>query len=152
MIEITVKYYKEANLAPFIIKPTIEEYFDEPEESDLDIDSVSRCLDPRDYLSDTDNVVKIDISLLNKSTDKKLVLEFNYFDAGESSISYRTEYEHDRVTYKEQIIDMLIPPSTSDCRKMHNMARFTLENGRYNCIYRAIIADNEDGTEREFKF
>lgn len=151
MIEITINYYQESILLPEMIKLSPQDYFDDPDELDLDIDSVPRYLDPRDYLAGADSIIKIEIILENPATNKKLALEYNYFDAGKSSISYRTEYDRNRIMYKEQIIDMLIPPSDSDSRTKHDLARFVVENGVYNCIYRAVIADNEDGTEREFK-
>ena len=151
MIEITINYSKESVLLPATIKLSPQDYFDNYEETDLDIDSVPRYLDPRDYLPAIDSVIKIVIILENTVTGKRLELEYNYFDTGQSSISYRTEYEQNQMTYKEQIIDMLIPPSDVDGKTRHNLARFVVENGVYNCIYRAVIADNEDGTETEFR-
>ncbi len=151
MIDITFNYYQESILLPATIKLSPQDYFDDPEETDLDIDSVPRYLDPRYYFRDSDRVIKIEITLENTATDKKLALEYNYFDAGQSIISSRTEYEQNQITYKEQIIDMLIPPSDADSRTRHNLARFVVENGAYNCIYRAVIADNEDGAQTEYR-
>lgn len=151
MIEITIKYRKESISSPFIIKPTPEEYFDEPETPELDVDSIPRYLDPRDYLDNSDGLIKLELSVVNNNNGKKLVIEINYFDGQQSSVAVRTEFENETVIYQEKIIDMLIPPSDADGRRGHNLARFVVENGVYNCIYRAVIADNEDGTESEFR-
>ena len=151
MIEITIKYRKESISSPFIIKPTPEEYFDEPETPELDVDSIPRYLDPRDYLDNSDGLIKLELSVVNKDNGKKLVIEINYFDGQQSSVAVRTEFENETVIYQEKIIDMLIPPSDADGRTRHDLARFVVENSVYNCIYRAVIADNEDGTETEYK-
>ena len=128
-----------------------EEYFDEPDSSDLDVDSVPRYLDPHDYIDNPDDLVKLELSVANNDNGKRLIIEINYFDNQQSSVSTRTEFENENVIYKEKIIDMLIPPSDTDGKTRHNLARFVVENGVYNCIYRAVIADNEDGTETEFR-
>ena len=151
MIEITINYYQESILLPETIKLSPQDYFDDPDEIDLDIDSVPRYLDPRDYLDNSDGLIKLELSVVNNDNGKKLVIEINYFDGQQSSVAVRTEFENETVIYQEKIIDMLIPPSDSDSRTKHDLARFVVENGVYNCIYRAVIADNEDGTEREFR-
>lgn len=151
MIEITIKYRKESISSPFIIKLTPEEYFDEPQTPELDVDSIPRYLDPRDYLDNSDGLIKLELSVVNNNNGKKLVIEINYFDGQQSSVAVRTEFEKETVIYQEKIIDMLIPPSDADGKTRHDLARFVVENGVYNCIYRAIIADNEDGTENELR-
>lgn len=151
MIEITINYSKESVLLPATIKLSPQDYFDNYEETDLDIDSVPRYLDPRDYIDNSDDLVKLELSVVNNNNGKRLIIEINYFDAHQSSVATRTEFENENVIYKEKIIDMLIPPSDTDGKTRHNLARFVVENGVYNCIYRAVIADNEDGTETEFR-
>ena len=148
-MDITLKYLKKNVSTPVTIKLTPFEYFDEPEAGDLDIDSVPRYLDPRDYLDNTEGLINIEIKV--SDNEKKLVIEINYFDGQQSSVATRTEYERETVIYKEIIIDMLVPPSDADGRTRHDLARFIVENGVYNCIYRAVIADNEDGTQTEYR-
>ena len=150
-MEITIKYHKRSGSLPFILNLKSEEYFDEPDSSDLDVDSVPRYLDPHDYIDNPDDLVKLELSVANNDNGKRLIIEINYFDNQQSSVSTRTEFENENVIYKEKIIDMLIPPSDTDGKTRHNLARFVVENGVYNCIYRAVIADNEDGTETEFR-
>lgn len=150
-MEITIKYHKGSDSLPFILNLKSEEYFDEPDSPDLDVDSVPRYLDPRDYIDNSDDLVKLELSVVNNDNGKRLIIEINYFDVHQSSVSTRTEFKNENVIYKEKIIDMLIPPSDVDGKTRHNLARFVVENGVYNCIYRAVIADNEDGTETEFR-
>ena len=150
-MEITIKYHKGSGSLPFILNLKSEEYFDEPDSPDLDVDSVPRYLDPRDYIDNSDDLFKLELSVVNNDNGKRLIIEINYFDDQQSSASTRTEFENENVIYKEKIIDMLIPPSDVDGKTKHNLARFVVENGVYNCIYRAVIADNEDGTETEFR-
>lgn len=150
-MEITIKYHKGSGSLPFILTLKPEEYFDEPDSPDLDIDSVPHYLDPRDYIDNSDDLVKLELSVVNNDNGKRLIIEINYFDAHQSSVATRTEFENENVIYKEKIIDMLIPPSDADGKTRHNLARFVVENGVYNCIYRAVIADNEDGAETEFR-
>ena len=150
-MEITLKYHKVSDSLPFILTLKPEEYFDEPDSPDLDVDSVPRYLDPRDYIDNPDDLVKLELSVVNNDNAKRLIITINYFDAHQSSVATRTEFENENVIYKEKIIDMLIPPSDTDGKTRHNLARFVVESGVYNCIYRAVIADNEDGTETEFR-
>ena len=102
-------------------------------------------------IDNSDDLVKLELSVANNDNGKRLIIEINYFDAHQSSVATRTEFENENVIYKEKIIDMLIPPSDVDGKTRHNLARFVVENGVYNCIYHAVIADNEDGTETEFR-
>ena len=148
-MDITLKYLKKNVSTPVTIKLTPFEYFDEPEACDLDIDSVPRYLDPRDYLDNTEGLINIEIKV--SDNEKKLVIEINYFDGQQSSVAERKEFENETIIYQEKIIDMLVPPSDADGRTRHDLARFIVENGVYNCIYRAVIADNEDGTQTEYK-
>ena len=148
-MDITLKYLKKNISPPITIKLTPFEYFDEPEAGDLDIDSVPRYLDPRDYLDNTEGLINIEIKV--SDNEKKLVIEINYFDGQQSSVAERKEFENETIIYQEKIIDMLVPPSDADGRTRHDLARFIVENGVYNCIYRAVIADNEDGTQTEYK-
>ncbi len=150
-MEITIKYHNGSGSLPFILNLKPEEYFDEPEAPDLDVDSVPRYLDPRDYIDNSDDLVKLELSVVNNNNGKRLIIEINYFDAQQSSVATRTEFDNERVIYKEKIIDMLIPSSVADGKTKHNLARFTVENDIYNCIYHAVITDNEDGTESEFR-
>ena len=150
-MKITIKYHKESDSSPFILNLKPEEYFDEPELPDLDVDSVPRYLDPRDYIDNSDRLTKIELNVVNNHNAKKLAIDINYFDGQQSFVATRTEFEKENVIYKEKIIDMLILPSDADGKTRHNLARFVVENGVYNCIYRAVIADNADGTETEFR-
>lgn len=149
-MDITLKYLKKNVSTPVTIKLTPFEYFDEPEAGDLDIDSVPRYLDPRDYLDNTEGLINIEIKV--SDNEKKLVIEINYFDGQQSSVATRTEYERETIIYKEIIIDMLIPPSVMSDVPMHRLARFTVENDTFNCIYSALISDNDDRTQTEYKF
>ena len=148
-MDITLKYLKKNVSTPITVQLTPFEYFDEPEAGDLDIDSVPRYLDPRDYLDNTEGLINIEIKV--SDNEKKLVIEINYFDGQQSSVAERKEFENETIIYQEKIIDMLVPPSDADGRTRHDLARFIVENGVYNCIYRAVIADNEDGTQTEYR-
>ena len=148
-MDITLKYLKKNVSTPVTVQLTPFEYFDEPEAGDLDIDSVPRYLDPRDYLDNTEGLINIEIKV--SDNEKKLVIEINYFDGQQSSVATRTEYERETVIYKEIIIDMLVPPSVIGSVPLHRLARFTIENETLNCIYSVIISDNDDGTQTEYK-
>ena len=148
-MDITLKYLKKNVSTPITVQLTPFEYFDEPEADDLDIDSVPRYLDPRDYLDNTEGLINIEIKV--SDNEKKLVIEINYFDGQQSSVATRTEYERETVIYKEIIIDMLVPPSVIGSVPLHRLARFTIENETLNCIYSVIISDNDDGTQTEYK-
>ena len=148
-MDITLKYLKKNVSTPITVQLTPFEYFDEPEADDLDIDSVPRYLDPRDYLDNTEGLINIEIKV--SDNEKKLVIEIDYFDGQQSSVATRTEYERETVIYKEIIIDMLVPPSVIGSVPLHRLARFTIENETLNCIYSVIISDNDDGTQTEYK-
>lgn len=150
-MDITLKYLKKNVSTPITVQLTPFEYFDEPEAGDLDIDSVPRYLDPRDYLDSSEELINIELAVSNNKNGKKLVIEINYFDGQQSSVAERKEFENGTIIYQEKIIDMLVPPSDADGRTRHDLARFIVENGVYNCIYRAVIADNEDGTQTEYR-
>ena len=151
-MDITLKYLKKNVSTPITVQLTPFEYFDEPEAGDLDIDSVPRYLDPRDYLDSSEELINIELAVSNNKNEKKLVIEINYFDGQQSSVATRTEYERETIIYKEIIIDMLIPPSVMSDVPMHRLARFTVENETLNCIYSALISDNDDRTQTEYKF
>ena len=70
MIEITINYYQESILLPETIKLSPQDYFDDPDEIDLDIDSVPRYLDPRDYLDNSDGLIKLELSVVNNDNGK----------------------------------------------------------------------------------
>ena len=148
-MDITLKYLKKNVSTPITVQLTPFEYFVEPEAGDLDIDSVPRYLDPRDYLDNTEGLINIEIKV--SDNEKKIVIEINYFDGQQSSVATRTEYERETIIYKEIIIDMLIPPSVTSDVPLHRLARFTIENETLNCIYSVIISDNDDGTQTEYK-
>ena len=103
-----------------------------------------------DYLEEKDNVTYIAVVITNKNNGKKLHIETNFFNGQQSTLSIRTEYHYDLITYKEVITDVLLPSEENNVT-IHDVCRFCLKDCYYNCIYHGIIKKGRDGTETEYR-
>ena len=135
---------------PDIIKFDPNEYFDLEDDTSPDIDSVPKYLNMLDYLEEKDNVTYIAVVITNKNNGKKLHIETNFFNGQQSTLSIRTEYHYDLITYKEVITDVLLPSEENNVT-IHDVCRFCLKDCYYNCIYHGIIKKGRDGTETEYR-
>lgn len=149
-ISINMYFCRSGQHKPDIIKFDPNEYFDLEDDTSPDIDSVPKYLNMLDYLEEKDNVTYIAVVITNKNNGKKLHIETNFFNGQQSTLSIRTEYHYDLITYKEVITDVLLPSEENNVT-IHDVCRFCLKDCYYNCIYHGIIKKGRDGTETEYR-
>ena len=149
-ISISMYFCKNGQYKPDVIRFDPEVYFDLDDDLSPDIDSVPKYLNMLDYLEEKDHVTYIAVVITNKSNGKKLHIETNFYNGQQSTLSIRTEYHYDLITYKEIIMDVALPPE-EDNVAVHDVCRFLLKNCCYDCIYHGIIKRWSDGTETEYR-
>ena len=149
-MSINMYFCRSGQHKPDIIKFDPNEYFDLEDDTSPDIDSVPKYLNMLDYLEEKDNVTYIAVVITNKNNGKKLHIETNFFNGQQSTLSIRTEYHYDLITYKEVITDVLLPSEENNVT-IHDVCRFCLKDCYYNCIYHGIIKKGCNGTETEYR-
>lgn len=138
---------------PEYIVFTPEEYFDVDEDEPLDVDSVPKFMDLRDYLYENEDVYYVSLIIENKDNNRELHFETNYYDFQNSLFSIVTEYLNHKVCSREVIIDMLIPSWEENAVATNDISRFHQKNGEgeFLCVDHSIIITNSDGTQESIE-
>ena len=132
---------------------TPEEYFDIDEDEPLDVDSVPKFMDLRDYIYENEDVYYVSLIIENKDNKRKLHFETNYYDHQNSLFTIVTEYLNHKVCRRELIIDMLIPSCEENAVATNDISRFYQKNGEgeFLCIDHSIITTYRDGTQYDIE-
>ena len=138
---------------PEYIVFTPEEYFDVDEDEPLDVDSVPKFMDLRDYLYENEDVYYVSLIIENTDNRRKLHFETNYYDHQNSLFTIVTEYLNHKVCSRELIIDMLIPSWEENAVATNDISRFHQKNGEgeFICTLHSIITTYRDGTQYDIE-
>ena len=150
-LSITLSVYRERSDDPHVIHLTPEQYFDLDPDEIADVDSVPIYSDLEKYLDDTANVTKLALEIKNEPDDKTLRIEKVYQNDSHTTVTTRSDYRGQALTYREIICESVLPRELVDEGSAYDVCRFIVNGDTAECVYHGIFHYTDDGKETEYR-
>lgn len=151
VLSIRLSVYRERSNEPDVIHLKPEEYFDLDPGEEPDVDSVPLYSDLERYLDDVEDVTKLAVEIKNESDGKAMRIEKSYQNEGRSTVTTRSDYQNEALTYREIIYESMLPQELIAQGSAYDLCRFVVNGDTAECSYHGIFHYTDDGKEIEYR-
>ena len=150
-LSIQLSVYRERSDTPDVIYLEPEQYFDLDPGEVPDVDSVPLYSNLEQYLDEIEKATKLALKIENVSVGKSLYIEKVYQNQQRSTVTTRSEYQHEALTYREIIYESMLPMELITKGRAYDLCRFVVDGDTAECIYHGIFYYTPDGKETEYR-